>query len=67
VLGDHGISEGAAERRHSEALLQERESHGLALLGLLQKSEPEHKGGHLQGHVQRPDHQPGCRIAVATG
>ncbi len=35
VLGNHGIRQGAPARRHPEALLQEREREGLALLGLL--------------------------------
>ena len=67
MLGDHGIRQRAAARRHPEALLQERERQGLALLGLLQKGEHQLKRGHPHGHIQRLDHQPGCRIAVATG
>ncbi|MCF8140902.1 MAG: hypothetical protein K9J75_07365 [Cyanobium usitatum Tobar12.5m-G36] len=78
VLGNHGIRQGAAARRHPEALLQERERQGLALLGLLQKGEHQLKGGHSHRDVQRLDQgppahstslrkQPGCRIAVATG
>jgi len=78
VLGNHGIRQGAAARRHPEALLQKRERQGLALLGLLQKGEHQLKRGHPHGHIQRLDQgppahsaslrkQPGCRIAVATG
>jgi len=43
------MREGAAKRQHPEALLQELESRGLALLGLLQKDEHELNAGHPQG------------------
>ena len=43
MLGNNGISQGTAARRYPEALLQERERQGMALLGLLQKSEHELK------------------------
>lgn len=66
MLGDHGIRQGAAARRHSEALLQERERQGLALLGLLQKGEHQLKGGHPHRHVQRLDHQPCGSITITA-
>jgi len=67
VLGNHGIRQGAAARRHPEALLQERERQGLALLGLLQKSEHQLKGGHPHRDIQRLDHQAGCGVTVTAG
>jgi hypothetical protein len=41
MLGNHGIDQSGAARRHPEALLQTRQGQGLAVLGLLQ--EGEHK------------------------
>ena len=67
MLGNHGIRQGGAARRHPEALLQERERQGLALLGLLQKSEHQLKGGHPHCDIQRLDHQAGCSITITTG
>ena len=66
MLGDHGIRQGAAARRHPEALLQERERQGLALLGLLQKGEHQVKGRHPHRDVQRLDHEPRGSISVAA-
>jgi len=43
VLVNHGIDQSGAARRHPEALLQEREGEGLALLRLLQKGEHQLK------------------------
>ena len=65
MLGDHGIRQGGAARRHPEALLQEREGQGLALLRLLQEGEHQLKGRHPHRDVERLDHQAGSRIAVA--
>ena len=66
VLGDHGIRQSDAARRHPEALLQEREGQGLALLRLLQKGEHQLIGGHPHGDIEGLDHEPGCRITVTA-
>lgn len=66
MLGNNGISQGPAARRYPEALLQERERQGLALLGLLQKGEHELKRGHPHRHVQGLDHQPGCGVTITA-
>ena len=66
MLGNNGIGEGTAARRHPEALLQERERQGLALLGLLQESEDQLKGRHPHRHIQGLGHEPGCGIAVTA-
>jgi hypothetical protein len=67
VLGDDGISEARAAGRHPEALLQQRERQGLALVGLLQEGEHQLKGGHPHRHIQRLGHEPGGAITVTTG
>lgn len=66
MLGDHGIRQGCLARRHPEALLQERERQGLALLGLLQKGEHQLKGRHPHCDIQRLDHEPRGSISVAA-
>ena len=66
MLGNHGINQSGAARRHPEALLQEREGEGLALLRLLQKGEHQLKGGHPHRDIQRLDHQPCSGVAVAA-
>lgn len=48
MLGDHGISQRSATRRHPEAPLQQRERQGLALLCLLQEGEHQLNGRHPQ-------------------
>ncbi len=66
MFGDHGIRQGAATRRHPEALLQQRERQGVALVGLMQEGEHQLKGRHPHGHIQRLDHQPGCAVTVTA-
>jgi len=63
VLGDHGIRQGAATRRYPEALLQQRERQGLALVGLLQEGEHQLKGRHPHGDIQRLDQGPPAHSA----
>jgi hypothetical protein len=38
----------------------------LALLGLLQEGEHQLIGGHPHRHIQRLDHEPGCRVTVTA-
>ena len=66
MLGNNGIGEGPTARRYPEALLQERERQGLALLGLLQESEDQLKGRHPHRHIQGLDHQPGCGVTITA-
>ena len=66
MLGDHGIRQGAATRRHPEALLQQRERQGLALVGLLQEGEHQLKGRHPHGDIQRLNHQASSAVTVTA-
>ena len=66
MLGDHGIRQGAETRRHPEALLQQRERQGVALVGLLQEGEHQLKGRHPHRDIQRLNHQASSAVTVTA-